>query len=44
MESVAGRKKHGLKSAQELKSSIEAKLPAELQKFIDIFVLDVSRK
>ncbi|WP_272530723.1 MULTISPECIES: NACHT domain-containing protein [unclassified Providencia] len=44
MESVAGRKKHGLKSAQELKNSIEAKLPAELRKFIDIFVLDVSRK
>lgn len=42
-EEVAGRKKHGIKSAQMLKIDIEAKLPAELLGLIDVFVLDVSR-
>jgi hypothetical protein len=40
-EKVAGRKKHGIGSAQELKSSIEAQLPPELSGLIDVFVLDV---
>lgn len=43
-EIIAGRKNLGIKTAQELKSSIEAVLPIELRGFIDIFVLDVSRK
>ncbi len=42
-EEVAGHKRHGMKSAQELKSSIEASLPRELTGLIDVFVLDVSR-
>lgn len=42
-ETVAGRKSHGIKSAQELKVSIEAALPTDLRGFIDVFVLDVSR-
>ncbi|MDH0345367.1 NACHT domain-containing protein [Aeromonas dhakensis] len=42
-EEVAGRKKHGIKSAQMLKIDIESKLPAELLGLIDVFVLDVSR-
>jgi len=42
-EKVANRKKHGIKSAQALKKSIEEKLPAELTGLIDVFVLDVSR-
>lgn len=42
-EKVAGRKGHSIGNAQELKSSIEAKLPAELTGLIDVFVLDVSR-
>ncbi|HIF9263866.1 TPA: NACHT domain-containing protein [Photobacterium damselae] len=42
-EEVAGRKRHGISSAQELKSSIEEKLPAELKGLIDVFVLDVSK-
>ncbi|WP_421159040.1 NACHT domain-containing protein [Aeromonas dhakensis] len=42
-EEVAGRKKHGIESAQMLKIDIEAKLPAELLGLIDVFVLDVSR-
>ena len=42
-ETVAGRKTHGIKTAQELKISIEAVLPAELRSLIDVFVLDVSR-
>lgn len=41
-EDVAGRKRHGVGSARELKSSIEAKLPKELSGLIDVFVLDVS--
>lgn len=42
-EKVAGLKRHGIGSAQELKNSIEAKLPPELTGLIDVFVLDVSK-
>jgi len=42
-EKVAGRKRHDIESAQELKSRIEATLPRELAGLIDVFVLDVSR-
>ncbi|EBR2488053.1 hypothetical protein B2E92_10695, partial [Salmonella enterica] len=42
-DTVAGRKNHGIKTAQELKISIEAVLPIDLRGLIDIFVLDVSR-
>lgn len=42
-ETVAGRKTHGIKTAQELKISIEAVLPADLCGLIDISILDVSR-
>lgn len=42
-EKVAGRKRHGIGDAQELKSSIEASLPKELKGLIDVFVLDVSK-
>jgi len=42
-ERVAGRKKHSIGSAQELKSSIEARLLQELTGLIDVFVLDVSK-
>ncbi|MBA3006809.1 MAG: hypothetical protein KJ900_01605 [Proteobacteria bacterium] len=42
-EKVAGCKKHGIGSAQELKSSIEATLPPEITGLIDVFVLDVSK-
>ncbi|ENM6713777.1 hypothetical protein AB8O11_001238 [Escherichia coli] len=42
-ETVAGRKTHGIKTAQELKIGIEAVLPADLRGLIDVFVLDVSR-
>ncbi len=42
-EKVAGRKKHGIESAQDLKKSIEKTLPLELKNLIDVFVLDVSK-
>tara|TARA_B110000211_G_scaffold64811_1_gene74516 strand:+ start:67 stop:4173 length:4107 start_codon:yes stop_codon:yes gene_type:complete len=42
-EKIAGRKKHGITGAQELKVSIEEKVPPELRGLIDVFVLDVSR-
>ena len=42
-ETVAGRKAHGIKTAQELKVSIEAVLQADLRGLIDVFVLDVAR-
>jgi hypothetical protein len=42
-EKVAGRKRHGIGSAQELKSSIESSLSQELTGLIDVFVLDVSK-
>lgn len=41
-EEVAGRRKHAIGSAQELRASIEAELPSELKGLIDVFVLDVS--
>ncbi|MES9826859.1 MAG: hypothetical protein ABW201_01175 [Candidatus Thiodiazotropha sp.] len=41
-EKVAGRKKHRIGNAQELKTSIEATLKPELTGLIDVFVLDVS--
>jgi hypothetical protein len=40
---VAGRRKHGITSAIELKGAIEERLPLELKGAIDVFVLDVSR-
>jgi hypothetical protein len=43
-EVVAGRKNHGIKTAQELKLNIEAGLPNDLRGLIDVFVLDVSRR
>lgn len=43
-ETVACRKTHGIKTAQELKISIEAVLPVDLHGLIDVFVLDVSRQ
>lgn len=43
-ETVAGRKLHGIKTAQELKISIEAVLPVDLRGLIDVLVLDVSRQ
>ncbi|VUS46673.1 hypothetical protein [Klebsiella huaxiensis] len=42
-EIVAGRKNHGVKTAQELKLRIEAVLSIDLRGLIDVFVLDVSR-
>ncbi|MEP1059710.1 MULTISPECIES: hypothetical protein [Cyanophyceae] len=42
-EKVAGRKRHGIGSAQELRISIEANLPQALRGLIDVFVLDVSK-
>ena len=42
-EKVAGRKRHSITSAQELKSSIESRLPQELTGLVDVFVLDVSK-
>ncbi|MCE2571828.1 NACHT domain-containing protein [Motilimonas eburnea] len=40
---VEQKQKHGIKSAQQLKSCIEATLPAQLKGLIDVFVLDVSK-
>ena len=40
-EKVAGRRNHGIGSAQALKSNIESTLPPELTGLIDVFVLDV---
>jgi hypothetical protein len=42
-EKVAGRKAHGIGSAQELRINIEASLPQALRGLIDVFVLDVSK-
>lgn len=41
-ESVAGRKIHGITSAEELKINIEDRLPSNIKGLIDVFVLDVS--
>jgi hypothetical protein len=43
-ETVAGRKLHGIKTAQELKISIDEVLPFHLRGLIDVCVLDVSRQ
>jgi len=42
-EKVANRKRHAIRNAEELKMSIEEKLPQELKGLIDVFVLDVSK-
>ncbi len=42
-EKVAGRIRHDIENAQELKSRIELALPRELTGLIDVFVLDVSK-
>ncbi|MBU0537233.1 MAG: hypothetical protein KKF24_03080 [Gammaproteobacteria bacterium] len=42
-EKVADRKNRDISTAEELKVSIEAKMPAELTGRIDVFVLDVSK-
>jgi hypothetical protein len=42
-EKVAGLKRHSIASAQELKISIEERMPEELRGLIDVFVLDVSK-
>ncbi len=43
-EKVAGKKKHGIKKPVELKRDLEAKISLEIRGFIDVFVLDVSKK
>ena len=42
-EKVANRKKHRIKSAQELKAAILQRMPPDLLGFIDVFVLDLSK-
>lgn len=42
-EKVAGKKKHGLSSAAELKYDLEDKIPLEIRGLIDVFILDVSK-
>ncbi|MBB3440937.1 hypothetical protein [Rhizobium sp. BK379] len=42
-EKVAGLKKHGIVSAEELKRRIEMQIPTHLCGVIDVFVLDVSQ-
>ena len=42
-EKVSGRKRHNIKTAQDLKNSIEAALSPQLKGLIDVFVLDVSK-
>ena len=41
-EKVANKETHGITNALELKKTIEAKLPEEIKRSIDVFVLDVS--
>lgn len=41
---VAGKKRHNISSAKELKQSVEDQLPSELKGVIDVFVLDVSKE
>lgn len=41
-EAIAGRKNIGITCAQDLKLSIEERLPPEIKGLIDVFVLDVS--
>lgn len=42
-EVVAGRKNADIKSANEMKLSVEASMPQQLKGLVDVFVLDVSR-
>ena len=42
-EKVANKKGHKITNAKELKETIETEVPPELNGFIDVFVLDVSR-
>ncbi len=43
-EQIAGLKNKTIATAEELKKSIEKKLPNELATLVDVFVLDVSKK
>lgn len=40
---VAGKKRHGIKSARELRSKLESVLGSALVGLVDVYVLDVSR-
>jgi hypothetical protein len=40
---VAERKRHTIATSQELRISIEKKLPPALRGLVDVFVLDVSK-
>lgn len=42
-EKIANRKRHSIKSAQELRTAILEKMPLELHGFVDVFVLDLSK-
>ena len=42
-EKVAGKAKHAIQSAEELRTSILEELPDSLRGFIDVFVLNLSR-
>lgn len=42
-EKVAGRAKHQIRSPVELRTSIAVAMPDDLQGFIDVFVLDLSK-
>ena len=42
-EMVAERKRHTIATSQELRISIEKKLPPALRGLVDVFVLDVSK-
>jgi hypothetical protein len=42
-EKVAGKKRHGIGCARDLRRSIEASLPQAITGLIDVFVLDVSK-
>ena len=42
-EKVANRKKHNIKSAEELRIKIFETMPEELQGFIDIYVMNLSK-
>lgn len=43
-ELIAGKKNTHISNAQQLKLSIEARLPSQLHGLIDVFVLDISRQ
>jgi len=42
-EKVAGRKRHGIVTAKQMKDAIEAALPSQLAGLIDVFVLNVAK-